>query len=485
MASRAVRRSTPDIASLAPQVCLEMEDHGLLRHSASVLFGLRGLRDPRVAAARMAEQFIHQNRAILSVLGVEMRQEYDGRDVMLALRAGNEIGAVPLLSPTSARPDYGLVVQPRFPWPGIGPMLGDMGWRVSPAPLKLPLLRRSERRVPVWVLSLMILVRLKCLLDRMERRFEMTNEIRSTPRGTVDWGIYATRHVANGRALSIPCSYPDLRDDRLLKGAIRHTLEKQLRALETQKGQGAFAHRLIEMAQELLRKVAGVAAYVPSPTQLSSWMQRPLRSAHLTDGIQAMEWTIEDRGLAGLSDLEGIPWTMPMEAFFEAWVETVLEGVARATGARMRTGRKRETVHPLDWRPPYLGTQKSLIPDLWLEWDDVTLIVDAKYKRHWEELLRHSWRDAEQEFQERHREDLLQVMAYANLARTRRVIACLTYPCSADNWLSLKDRARSFHTALVTAQPRQVEVWLTAIPFSIPAGEIAQRWVDVVRPCIQ
>ena len=28
--------------------------------------------------------------------------------------------------------------------------------------------------------------------------------------------------------------------------------------------------------------------------------------------------------MAGLSDLEGLPWTMPMEQFFEAWIETVL-----------------------------------------------------------------------------------------------------------------------------------------------------------------
>ena len=55
----------------------------------------------------------------------------------------------------------------------------------------------------------------------------------------------------------------------------------------------------------------------------------------------------------------------------------------------MSVGRKRETIHPLNWEPPYIGSQKSLVPDIWLEWDSTTLIVDAKYKRHWEELQRH------------------------------------------------------------------------------------------------
>ncbi len=47
------------------------------------------------------------------------------------------------------------------------------------------------------------------------------------------------------------------------------------------------------------------------------------------EGLQAIHWTVEERGLAGLSDLEGIPWTMPMEQFFEAWVETVMRSRAR------------------------------------------------------------------------------------------------------------------------------------------------------------
>ena len=65
------------------------------------------------------------------------------------------------------------------------------------------------------------------------------------------------------------------------------------------------------------------------------------------EGMQAIDWTVEERGLAGLSDLEGIPWTMPMEQFFEAWVETIVRNVAQRTGGFLKTGRRRETVSPL------------------------------------------------------------------------------------------------------------------------------------------
>jgi hypothetical protein len=405
-------------AKPANELCLEIQDNSVFRTSAVEFFGLRGSRDPNVAAGRISEQFVKQNHTLMALLDVRIQADYDGREVTLVAQAGNAVGAIPLISPTSARPDYGLVVQPRFPWTGIGPMLAAMGWRVTPAPLRLPLLRRSERRVPRWVLSSMILVRLKALLDSLDRRFETSTENRSAPKGRVAWAQYAITSLPRAHFLSIPCTFPELRDDRALKGAIRYTIERQVRSLETQKEHGAFVHQLIDFAVQLHRRVQNVPVYVPSSIVLDAWRQRPIRADILRDGLHAIEWTVEERGLAGLSDLEGIPWALPMEKFFEAWVETVLRTVALRTGGRLKAGRRRETIHPINWNPPYLGSQKSLAPDLWVEWDHLTLIVDAKYKRHWEELQQ-SWSGVEEELRQQHRHDLLQVLAYANLLERR------------------------------------------------------------------
>ena len=49
-----------------------------------------------------------------------------------AADAGGQVGALP----TSGRPDYGLVIKPRFGWQGIGLMLGSMGWKVITIPLR-------------------------------------------------------------------------------------------------------------------------------------------------------------------------------------------------------------------------------------------------------------------------------------------------------------------------------------------------------------
>src|SRR5215831_12047428 len=341
------RRASLPLVEQPPErdVCLELSDHSVIQQSAVQFFGLQASRDPHPQAARLCEQFTKQNRLLFSLLDVRTETYFDGNDLLLRLISGDRVGAIPLFSPTRGTPDYGLVVQPRFPWRGIGPMLADMGWRVAPTPLKLPLLRRSERRVPPWVLSSMILVRLQALLDSLTRRFENTSAIRTAPKGRVDWHEYSQTRLPRGQFLAVPCTYPDLRDDRLLQGAIRFALERQLRVLQTQVEHGSFVHRLIELCERLLMRVRGVAPVLPSPSTFEQWLQRPMRSSLLTEGLQAIEWTVNDRGLAGLSDLDGIPWTTPMNEFFEAFVETVLATVARRLGAQLKVGRRRETTH--------------------------------------------------------------------------------------------------------------------------------------------
>ncbi len=462
-------------------ICLEVQDHTRLTRSAAEFFDLKGSADPQSQAARLTDQFLNQNRALLDLLHVTVRRDYDGKDVLLVLESGSNVGAVPLISPLTAKPDFGLVVQPRFPWSGIGPMLAEMGWLISPSPLRLPLLKRSERRVPPWVLSFMILARLKALLDRLERRFEIVREVRPAPKGTVDWADYSTRQMSRAKFLSVPCTFPDLRDDRQLKGAIRYTLEKQLRSLETQREQGSFVHRLISLAEALLLHVTGVPTRRPNPTELQSWLHRPLRSEAFLEGLQAIDWTLEERGLAGLSDLEGIPWTMRMEEFFEAWTETVMRTVALRTGGVLAVGRRRETVSPLSWEPPYLGSQRSLIPDLVLQLEGMTLIVDAKYKRHWEELQGGGWQQQSEVLRDEHRQDLMQVLAYANLAVHHNVICCLVYPCSEATWKSLADRGRLFHQAQLANRGRRVTIWLTAIPMCAHTSTIAGPLADQIQ----
>ena len=190
---------------------------------------------------------------------------------------------------------------------------------------------------------------------------------------------------------------------------------------------------------------------------------------------------MEDRGLAGLSDLEGIPWRMAMDRFFEAWVETVFRSVTRRVGGSLRVGRRQETISPISWDPPFLGSQKSLVPDMILQAEKFTLIIDAKYKRHWEEMGHRSWNLQTDDLREQHRADLLQVLAYANLTGAARVVGCLIYPCELSTWESLRDRSRLFHHASLPYHNRQIDVWLTAVPMHSTLNPIVAPLVEQIR----
>jgi 5-methylcytosine-specific restriction endonuclease McrBC regulatory subunit McrC len=423
---------------------------------------------------------LDRNRRLLALLDASADLEFDGAEPVLRVTTGSRVGAIPLVSPLTSRYDYALVVHPRFPWPGLGPVLAETGWRVVPQPLGLPLLKRSARKTPRWVLAVMVLARLEALLKGLERRFEIVEEVRRAPRGRVRWSQYAHRHLGRAGFLEVPCVFADLRDDRHLRSAVRYCLELEIRSLETQREHGPFIPSLIAWAERLRSAVQDVPPRAPSPLMLDAWLRRPMRTPSFEEGIQAIEWAIEERGLAGLSDLEGIPWSLPMDRFFEAWVEAILAHLARRTGAIRKTGRLRETLVPIRWEPVHAGTQTALIPDHWLEWPWATLIVDAKYKRHWEELEWRNRNDWSEALREDHRRDLLQVLAYAGLAPGEHVIACLVYPCRPETWQSLQTRGRLFLKAHVPAHGRSVWLWLTAAPLWPSAEKYAAPWVDEI-----
>jgi hypothetical protein len=88
---------------------------------------------------------------------------------------------------------------------------------------------------------------------------------------------------------------------------------------------------------------------------------------------------------------------------------------ARRIGATGRSGRAEQTRVPLDWTPTAAGSQRSLVPDVVIERDDLVLVLDAKYKQHASDIERLGWTGVTEQLREQHRADLLQALAYSTL----------------------------------------------------------------------
>lgn len=429
--------------------------------------------DPVEQAARLGQHFLTTNRSILAALDIQASLSYSNGNIAINFYSSSTIGAVPLLSPTSGRPDFSLVIEPRLGWLGVGEMLGAMGWKVLPNIMTgLPMLPRSARDIPRWVMAAIIIPRIENILNIMQRRFDYLDEHLSHPRGTINWGAYVSRELPKMQLLRVPCRFPELVNDWELRAALHYVLRAQLASLETQRSAGFFVLALIDRCQGLIRMVNDISPKAPTPIQLNSWFHGPLRNEIFLKGVQAIEWTVEEKGLAGVTDLEGLPWSLSMDQFFEGWVESVVGQLAPRIGARVKVGRKQETVFPISWEKAYLGSQKSLRPDIVLERENEVVVIDAKYKDHWEDLQVHSWRNLEEEIREAHRSDLLQVLAYSTLFSAKKITACLAYPCRKDTWESLKKRGLFFRRASVYTGQRQVNLVLTSVPMCAKQGDI-------------
>ena len=239
-ASRLPGRRRKFVSPLRPgqaieQVCFEANDSSVTHLPASFLLRNSQSRDPSSQIARLADQLVKQNLDSLRQLDVNIEPHFRNSSIELDIHTGTRIGAIPLISPTSGRHDYGLVVRPRYDWPGIGPILGATGWRIIPTPLAMDLLPRSERRVPPSGSFNDCVVPTQGTSRPTGAPFQITHAERSSPRGTIAWDQYLHRQISRARFLEVPCRFPELQKERDLRAAIRFALEKQRHSLESQR----------------------------------------------------------------------------------------------------------------------------------------------------------------------------------------------------------------------------------------------------------
>jgi len=402
-------------------------------------------------------------------------------EVEIRLKANGVIGAVPLRAPDTHNIIGGIVVHPRFGWNSIGSLFSSIGWSASPEILSFPLVPGSAQEIPAWVIAGPAVAQLELLLRYSGPRFREITEVRRNPRGQIQWQKYCTDQAARGNFHLLPCAFSDLTADEQLRRYIKWALEKISCELDAVSHGDLFAHRLWERVQTIIMTLSSIRPLLPDHRSLDS-MQRTLRQQtnKIDLGIEAIKWVLDERGLAGSSDLDGLSWRVRMHELFEQWVETLVRHWARGFGGRVLSGRKFESLSAIRWERHGVDSLSSLVPDVIVQGANETFVFDAKYKGFLDEVDELRWHETSNLMRDEHRHDLHQVLAYSSLYGSDKITVVLVYPLLLDTWKQLNHRGISMSKGLVGGPDRQVSVALVGVPVElgcgVDLGAITDQW---------
>ena len=413
-----------------------------------------------------AEPFLRANEEAFRCLELTPELGAGSQGAVIRLRPGGRAGAMPLRSAHTNHVVGGVVVKPRFDWTGVGRVLSDIGWHASPRFVDLPLVPGSGREVPPWVLAGPVIARLAELLERVRRGYRDAHEVLTKPRGQIVWTEYLAGPLRTGNWHRLPCRFPELSNDPYLRALVRWCLERVRRdLLETGAGDrtalslAAVANRLIDMLRD-------VHPLVPRRNELESRLGTSrLENAAIRRGIEAIGWVVDERGLGGGRELDGLAWHLSLSDLWEKYVETVVHREAALIGADVRSGRRGETVFPIRWNDSSLRGLSHLVPDFVVRRRDEIRIVDAKYKAHFAELDEAGWLRMAEDSREAHRADFHQVLAYAALFDAAKTTVTLVYPLRRSTYEALASRGRATAKASLTFGNRRLDAELRGLPF--------------------
>lgn len=413
-----------------------------------------------------AESFLRMNREAFDALALTPRVSPSESGVRVSLEPAGRAGAIPLRSAVTGHAVAGLLVEPRFGWSGVGRVLSQTGWHAGPDFLEGPLVPGSGREVPPWVLAGPVLARLGDLLATLRRGYRLAEDTLRMPRGQIVWNRYVASSLPRGRWTDLPCRYPDLGVDPRLRRILRWALERVRGDLMRVGAHDAMARMLIATSDALLLRVHDVVPLIPTVEEVRRMSRRDrILDAALARGVEALGWVVEERGLGGGREMDGLAWALPLERLWEHYVEALVRREAALVGGQVRVGRRGETVFPVEWSDPSNRSLGHLVPDIVVFRAHEVHVIDAKYKAHLAELDEHGWRHFTDDAREAHRADIHQVLAYAGLFAAESVRATLVYPLRARTYEALRDRGRDLASADLVHGARRIRLELRGVPF--------------------
>lgn len=368
-------------------------------------------------------KWLRVNGKYLEFLGISYKWNEDNKSLILA--PSNKIGLAPLRNPYGGQVYGSIVVKPRLGWLEMYKILDLINWKYQPVFLKDEEPIISDGVLPRWFKAIetleAIFQALKLFMKGINRK-----QIRSrVPIGSVSWNEYATKSAPYGKYdlfSTIITEYSnDLEVNRQFKGVVRIIANDFLNPKVPIK----IRSKAKVLIANIEKKLENVEYAVPSVEKLNKVKIPNFYKTYYEKAIRkCIDYITESKFSLKIGDFYGLPWTIEMDKLFEYWVEYWAFKFARRIGARFFSDIKKNS----RIRFYNLGNWKSmnqLKPDIIIEKDSKTLIIEVKYKKH---LAYFQYGKYSPEIFEDHRHDLHQLLAYMSTSQSTKRIGCLIYP---------------------------------------------------------
>jgi 5-methylcytosine-specific restriction endonuclease McrBC regulatory subunit McrC len=294
----------------------------------------------------------------------------------------------------------------------------------------------------------------------------LRHEVLSKPRGHIVWSDYVSGPLRTGNWHHLPCRFPELSNDPHLRALVKWSLERVRRDLLVASCGDRTAQTLASAADRLIELLRDVYPVMPRRNELETRLGTSrLEDAAIRRGIEAIGWVVDERGLGGGRELDGLAWHLSLAELWEKYVETIVRREAALVGADVKCARRGETVFPIQWSDSSVRGLSHLVPDFVVRRRDEVRIVDAKYKSHFAELDESGWLRMAEEARDAHRADCHQVLAYASLFDAKLTTVVLIYPLRRSTYEALTARNRATVRADLQYGGRHLRAELRGAPF--------------------
>jgi hypothetical protein len=363
-----------------------------------------------------ASRFLRNNRDALLFLGVTL----DGS----TLSTSGKVGVIPLKPAVYGDEPSDFVAQPMGHWALLSEFCGRSAqtnwlhvqpdWRVSGRRLDLEL----------WYFARPFVAQSKSVLVRPGREFVSYRSIESFPQGVTDWTDYAVvrapfRRLEFTNRVSVPTT------QTLPHALMKWSINEITSSISNR------AHVPNDYMRDILSVCGSLDGVIPQKPTAANLRSLPRTGAWTgySRVYQELENIAALSGVMSRGQVRTCAFAIDAEELFELMTVNLASEWARRNGFEVRSDRDDSSRIGLVRK---LGKQArmpaSLRPDVVLLSDSTVIVIDAKYKRHYDLLSNRAGARDRQDYLEDFRSDIHQVLSYGVGFDRARSIYILTHP---------------------------------------------------------